>query len=271
MVYLLVIILLAVFFITVFSIFWGRRIRASPRVILLHSLESKSLDISGISFQRFEQLLKLIEEAGLTVGTPAEALRDHTKVAITFDDGYDDLMQLAPLLRKRSIPITVFIPTAYIGKHNDWDHFLVRGRRKHLDDVQIRELAGLGVQFGSHGHRHCDMTSLSEAELRNELEISRRVLCELTGQEVFCLAYPFGRSNQQVREIAAKLGLARQFGSSARSIDGSLIGRIPVTKFDNSFTLDRKLCGGFVAGVEAFKSAIVSRFSHLTPVVRSLP
>ena len=271
MVYQLVIILLAVSFITMSSIFWARRTKASPRIILLHSLESKGLDISGISFQRFEQILKVIDEAGLTFGTPEEALRDHTKVAITFDDGYDDLMQLAPLLRKRSIPITVFVPTAYIGKHNDWDHFLVRGRRKHLDDVQIRELAGLGVQFGSHGHWHCDMTSLSEAELRNELEISRQVLCELTGQEVVGLAYPFGRSNQQVRETAAKLGLARQFGSSARSIDGSLIGRIPVTKFDNCFTLDRKLRGGFVAGLEAFKSGIISRFSHLTPVVRSQP
>lgn len=271
MIYLLVITLLAVSFITVISIIWGRRVKASPRIIVLHSLESKSPDISGISFQRFEQLLEVIDEAGLTFGTPEESLRDHTKVAITFDDGYDDLMQLAPLLRKRSIPIAMFIPTAYIGKHNDWDHFLARGRRKHLNEDQVRELAGLGVEFGSHGHSHRDLTSLSETELRKELELSRRVLYELTGQEIVELAYPFGRCNRQVRELAARLGLARQFGSSARSIDGILVGRIPVTKFDNSFTLNRKLCGGFVSGIEAFKSAIISSFSHLTPVVRSHP
>lgn len=201
--------------------------------------------------------------------TPEASLRDHTKVAITFDDGYEDLMQLAPLLRERSIPITVFIPTAYIGKHNDWDHFLVRGRRKHLDDLQIRELAGLGVKFGSHGHRHRDFTSMNEPEMRKEIERSSQILRDISGQEIVELAYPFGRNNQQVREVAARLGMARQFGSSARAIDGSLIGRIAVTKFDNSFTLDRKLRGGFIAGVEAFKSAIIGRFSHLTPVARS--
>ncbi len=268
MAYLLIISGFAVAFITISLVFWGRRVKSSPRILLLHSLESKGIDTGSISCRRFEQLLKSINESGMTVGTPAEALRDHTKVAITFDDGYDDLMQIASLLRKQSVSVTVFIPTAYIGKHNEWDHFLVRGRRQHLGKDQIRELAGIGVQFGSHGHRHCDLTSLNETELRNELELSRRVLTELTGQAIVSLAFPFGRSNQQVREVAASLGLTQQYGSSMHTIAGRLIGRIPVTRFDNSFTIVQKLRGGFVAGIEAFKSAIVSRFSHLTPVIR---
>lgn len=267
--YLLAIALSIVSLILVMSFAWGRQLKKSPKILLLHGLSSDSFGMGGISLQRFEQLLRMIANTGLTVGTPAEALRDRTKIAITFDDGYDDLMQLEPLLRQWPIPITVFIPTAYIGRRNDWDHFLAGGLRKHLSEEQIRALAGIGVRFGTHGHFHRDLTTVGESEIQSELERSREILFGLTGQQVDELAYPFGRSNQRVRELAARLGLTRQFGSSARSIGGESIGRISITRLDNAFIFRGKLGGGFVAGIEALKSAVISRFSHLTPVTNS--
>lgn len=44
-------------------------------------------------------------------------------VLITFDDAYEDLVRHAfPVLRKHEFPATVFVPTAYVGRSNVWDH-----------------------------------------------------------------------------------------------------------------------------------------------------
>ena len=256
--YLLPIIFLTFIILATVSIIWGRRLQGSPKVLLLHSVQT----------EKFEALLKLVNDAGLSVGTVEESLRDRTKVAITFDDGYEDLMQIVPLLKRQQIPIMVFVPTAYIEKPNDWDHLFAKGRRRHLSEEQIRELAGLGAQFGSHGHNHRDLTLLSNAEIHSEIDSSKWMLASFTGQEIKALAFPFGRSNSAVRQAVRKVGIELQFGSSPLSISGESLGRIPITEFDNSFTIRRKLHGGIVAGVEALKAVIVSRFSHLTPVAR---
>lgn len=267
--YLIIIALLFFVFIIAVSIIWGHRLKGSPKVLLLHYLRIKGLSAGDSPSQGFEKLLKLIEANGLSVGTLAECLRDRTKVAVTFDDGYESLMALIPILERQNLPITVFIPTAYIGKLNDWDHWFAKGRRRHLNEYQIRELAKCGVQFGSHGHSHRDLTTLSVDEIRTDLALSKAVLSKLTCQEVVSLAYPFGRSNRNVQSVAKQLGLTMQFASSSLAMPGESIGRIPVTGFDSKFTLGAKLRGGVVAGIEALKAHTVSRFSHLTPVVRS--
>ena len=256
--------LLAVFLI---AYTFRRRISAAPKILLLHSFESKSLDIGSFTLRAFERLLQSIEAAGLTIGDIEESLHDRTKVAITFDDGYDDLMQLEPLLRKLRIPITIFIPTAFIGKTNTWDNFLSAGKRRHLSESQIRQLSALGVRFGSHGHTHRDLTTLSHIALTDELTLSQRILSELTGHPIVDIAYPFGRANQRVIHAARKLGFTRQFASVPMNENSNLIGRIPIAKLDNSISINSKLSGNVLAGVEVTKSLIISEFSHLTPVV----
>ncbi|MGB5138667.1 MAG: polysaccharide deacetylase family protein, partial [Candidatus Zixiibacteriota bacterium] len=193
---------------------------------------------------------------------------DRTRVAITFDDGYDDLMLLEPLLRRFRIPILVFIPTAYIGKANDWDNFLSAGKRRHLTETQIRQLSTLGVQFGSHGHTHRDVTRMSDAELAEELTVSKRWLEDLTESAIVDIAFPFGRSNQGVIETARKLGYVRQFASAPLADNSDVVGRIAVSKIDAGISLQAKLSGNALAGIEVVKGLIISKFSHLTPVVK---
>ncbi len=244
-----------------------RRISAAPKILLLHSFESKSLDIGSYTLRAFESLLKSIEAAGLSIGDIEETLHDRTKVAITFDDGYDDLMQLEPLLRKLRIPITIFVPTAFIGKSNTWDNFLSAGKRRHLSETQIRQLSARGVRFGSHGHTHRDLTTLSHIALTDELTLSQRILSDLTGHPVVDIAYPFGRANTQVIHAARTLGFTRHFASIPMNANSDLIGRIAIAKLDNSVSINSKLSGNFLAGVEVTKSLIISKLSHLTPVV----
>ena len=269
--YLVALVMLLLAAMALYALYWGQQLKRSPKILLLHSLADKSLDVGGVSIERFEETLNLISALGFSPGTLAECAQDNNKVAITFDDGYDDLMLLQPLLRRKAVPITVFIPTAHIGKSNSWDNVLNRGRRRHLNAEQIRTLAGLGARFGSHGHTHRDLTTMSDAEQRSEFETSKEILSDLTGEPIIDLAFPFGRSNRNVRQVAAKLGLIHQYDSRPRTSKDALLGRAPITRLDNALTLRAKLKGGFLAGIEALKSYIISRFSHLTPIMRSRP
>ncbi len=253
------------------SVLLGRRQSESPKILLLHSLQPRPIDFSSTSFQQFTALIDSIASAGFTCGTVEESLRDHTKVAITFDDGYDDLMSIAPILREKHLPITVFIPTVCIGKPNVWDNFLSAGKRRHLGSEQIKELAKLGVHFGSHGHTHRDLTTMPIPEAKAELNISRNILSELTGRDIVDLAYPFGRSSESLHHMGVELGFTRQFGSVPGGRNSAIIGRIPITKLDNAISVRAKLLGNAVCGVEMLKSLVISRFSYLTPVTRPTP
>src|SRR5262245_37551524 len=44
------------------------------------------------------------------------------KLAITFDDAFGDFIEHAfPILSKLTLPCSIFVPTAFIGKYNRWD------------------------------------------------------------------------------------------------------------------------------------------------------
>lgn len=247
-----------------------QRLRDQPRVLMLHSLRPRLFDVSAVRGEQFEQLLQVIAECGLRVGVLEEAADDRGVVALTFDDGYDDLMQLLPMLEERRLLITVFVPTAFIGKPNSWDNILLRGKRGHLDAVQIRQLGAAGVVFGSHGHSHCDLTALTPAELARELVDSKVMLEELTGREVRHLAFPFGRGGDRVIAAASAAGYSHCWGAAPRPAVGIGRGRIAINAFDSHCTMKAKLTGSLLGGVEALKAATISRCSRLTPLSRKI-
>lgn len=263
----LALIVIAAFF---FSALFVRRMKQMPRILMLHSLSPRFPDLSAIKRERFDELLAVIAAASLRCGRVDEALADHRCVALTFDDGYDDLQQLAPLLRESKLTITVLVPTACIGAANTWDNFLLRGKRRHLSAEQIRALAALGVQFGSHGHSHRDLTSLSDSELKFELLESRRILTALSDREVTVLAFPFGRYDRRVLAAARAAGYRINLAAAAIASSGDCHGRIAVNALDSSFTLRAKLRGSWIGGLEILKAAIISRFSALTPLTRKI-
>ncbi len=254
----------------VFSLVLARRLRRMPRVLMLHSLKPRFPDVSAIALQQFEQLLNAATKVGLKPAFLDEALADRGCFAITFDDGYDDLVGILPLVKEQKAAVTVFLPTAYLGKANEWDNLLLWGRRKHLTPEQVRELAVAGVQFGSHGHTHRDLTSLSDADLRAELLESRRILTALSSREIVSLAFPFGRYNARVSEIARSLGFRIQLTSSARREDNGVYGRVAINALDNGFTMRAKLRGSLLGGFESLKSAVISSCSYLTPLTRKI-
>jgi peptidoglycan/xylan/chitin deacetylase (PgdA/CDA1 family) len=257
------IILLTVLISPVFS----KRLHRYGRILALHSLQPKLLDFSAVTTKTFNDVIKGCFNRGLHIGTIEEAMVRDDTIAITFDDGYDDILEILPLLVKHGITITIFVPTNFIGKTNSWDNFFLKDKRRHLSEQQIRQLSDAGVEFGSHSHSHCDLSRLGADAIEDELRKSKSILEELTGREVRYVAYPFGCGDYRVSLIARNLGYQAGIWSSPRVADSFNFGRTPLNRFDTQLTIDAKLRSGILSGPEYLKSLIISRFSHLTPLI----
>lgn len=93
----------------------------TPYILMYHRLTPENG--TSISVDNFEQHLIFLKN-NCEVVPLAEAIsgvnhetRGKLKVAITFDDGYDDFYNLAwPLLKKHNVPATLFITTGFIDK-----------------------------------------------------------------------------------------------------------------------------------------------------------
>lgn len=252
------------------SFFLKEHLHASGRIFLLHSVKPSYSEISSVSPDQLREFLDLVDDADLQFASLDQALVDPGKVAVTFDDGYDDFMEVWPLLRDRGVPVTIFIPTDFIGQANSWDNFLTSGKRIHLSADKLGLLSQEGVTFGSHGRSHRDLTTLTTEEINEELVASRKVLAELTGQRIDYIAWPFGKHDPQIARLAVETGYVCGFCSEPKGRGGFTCGRIPLGRLDNSISFAAKLSPELLSGAEYLKCLLIGAFSHLTPAVRHL-
>lgn len=160
----------------------------------------------------------------------SELMRAHAAgrrglVGLTFDDGYADFLRggaagtAGPRLHRDGLR-----PAGTAGGVNEWDPL---GPRKPLLTLdEIRRVAGAGMEVGSHGLLHQDLTELSDEELRHETVRSRELIGELTGvlPEGFC--YPYGTFD---RRVSAAVGSAG-YGYGCALAPGPLISRFALPR-----------------------------------------
>jgi len=143
-------------------------------------------------------------------------------IGVTFDDAFACLLEQAlPATRELGIPVTIFVPTANLGRRPVW--FMPEGHPEAREcvltaaDVQRVHQPGL-VDFGSHTCTHSDLTRLSPAALAMELEQSRQDLEALLSAPVRDLALPHGAGNEQVLAAARAAGYVRIYTVEARLV-----------------------------------------------------
>jgi peptidoglycan/xylan/chitin deacetylase (PgdA/CDA1 family) len=148
-----------------------------------------------VSTADFERQMRCLVDNGFAVipaSRVAQAVRDGgalpaKAVAITFDDGYQDVFDNAfPILRKYRLPATLFVVTGTVGTpgHVTWD--------------ELRAMAGQGIECGSHTVNHLDLTTLSSEQVAFQLVESRREIREMLGNRTLDFAYPAGEYNGSV-------------------------------------------------------------------------
>lgn len=144
-------------------------------------------------------------------------------VVLSFDDGDVSNIEVAlPLLLERGMRAEFFVTSDFVG----------RPGRLTPGDVRALVDAGMGVQ--SHGRTHRCLADLSEDDLHEELDTSKRALEAWTGGPVGGLSLPGGRGGERERRCALGLGYRHLLnsvpGPNRRRRPGEYLNRVTATR-----------------------------------------
>ncbi len=161
-------------------------------------------EANWVNPQNFERHMAFLKKNKYRIMTLSELVEMTIKdeapprhaVVITFDDGNSDNYHNAyPILKKFSIPATMFVPSAFIDKEG------------FLTAQNIKEMVSSGlVSVGSHTVNHEYLPPLNEEQRRIEIEVSKTELENLTGKPVEILAYPIGGFSDEIKTMVRNAG-----------------------------------------------------------------
>jgi peptidoglycan/xylan/chitin deacetylase (PgdA/CDA1 family) len=188
----------------------------------------------------FKNQLAMIESNGWRGWNVSEALRamgnQREGVCLTFDDGCaTDRSIAAPLLLEKKFNATFYITVNHLEK------------RGYLTRTELRELATLGFEIGSHSLNHRYLGDLSIDDLKVELGESKKQLEDITGVGVEHFSCPGGRVNPLVEKMARETGYqslaTSRIGLNTAMTDNFRLARIAVKEGTTTMNLAR-LCRG---------------------------
>jgi peptidoglycan/xylan/chitin deacetylase (PgdA/CDA1 family) len=179
-------------------------------VIEKRDAKSVWFDCTVKEFEEQIQWLKKNKAVFISLDQLVNALERKTPlpknaISITFADNYEGFYQFAwPILKRERIPITQFVHTDYIGSQV--------GRPK-MSWKQLRELQKSGlVTIASQTLTHpADLTKMNSKTITKEFTDSKKRLEKFLGVKIDFLAYPNGKYNRRVSEIAKKCGYRAAF------------------------------------------------------------
>lgn len=200
----------------------------------------RQMEALAASGQRVVDLYELDD----LVLAPGEAA-----VALTFDDGYRDVLQNAlPVLREHGFPSTVFVvPGAITGAtcfewYADGEMPPVAG----WDELRAEERAGL-VRFEPHTISHPVLTTLSREAARREIAESKGVIELELGRPARLFCYPGGyyspREVDLVRESGYRAAVTCEFGANTAPFDHGELRRTIVERSDPLWLFRARLAG----------------------------
>jgi peptidoglycan/xylan/chitin deacetylase (PgdA/CDA1 family) len=190
-----------------------------PAVIAYHAIGSRpeSQDPHELFVHEdvFEEQMDFLARRRSVV--PLDSVVDGTvrtprpPVAITFDDGYRSVIDVAgPVLAGHGFPSTLFVPTSWLGKFNAW----IGPPAPPIDILSADELSvaeRLGIRVESHGSRHIKYWEAAPDEVETDVTASIRRLSDILGRPPQYLAYPFGPTSPAAMQIVQRCGLEAAF------------------------------------------------------------
>lgn len=246
---------------------------------------------------RFEAHMEALKARGYVGVTLSEGLqwlntgtlawpdaRPAQPVAITFDDGFQDLYTAAwPVLQRLGFRATAYLPTAFIGETRRT--FQPRGAsggvgvvgRPCLTWSEVKELAAAGIEMGGHTVTHPELPRLSWPEIEQEIRQCKDTLDQQLGTPVRSFAHPYAFPQERpdyvarITELLQAAGfdsaVTTRVGRVRRTTHRLVLCRLPVNDADDPTLLAAKLTGAYdwVGTVQRFVRFLKLRFRGPAP------
>ena len=187
-------------------------------VLCYHAVSPRWPADLSVTPEAFERQLQLLVARGYRGATFHEAVTsppDGPTLAVTFDDAYLSVLELAkPVMDRLGLVGTVFVPTDYPERDQPmaWPGIDQWLGGEHEDELrpmswaQMRDLADGGWEIGSHTCSHPHLTELDIDTLDREMIVSRKECERHLGRPCMTIAYPYGDYDERVVAAAERAG-----------------------------------------------------------------
>jgi peptidoglycan/xylan/chitin deacetylase (PgdA/CDA1 family) len=214
-----------------------------PLVLCYHALTDAWAHALATRVDVFEQQIQALLRRGYQPARAEDVVAGHGRLLhVTFDDAFRSVGEGLAIVRRLSLPVTVFACTDYAENGRPLDvpelEQDVAGHARELETMtwdELRAIAADGVEVGSHTVTHAHLPSLSDVELERELNDSRRRLEYELGRRCRFLAYPYGEENPRVQDAARAAGYDAAFAlpGPSGSVNPFALRRVGVYLRDN--------------------------------------
>jgi len=128
---------------------------------------------------------------------------------VTIDDAYVDVQTVAaPILHRRGVPATLFVPSGYVGRVNEWD--ARGGALLGRPLLTWHELDALPDEFeiGAHTQTHPRLPELDAEQAVSEIDGSRTDIARELKRVPSSFSYPYGATSVALEAAVAQLGFS---------------------------------------------------------------
>lgn len=195
-------------------------------------------------FRAQMRALKLLGVKVLSMSQALAALRGEAPMperaaVLTFDDGCENFYEHAlPVLQDHGYPAIVYAIAGLAGGSAQWLAADDLPTPPLMTYARLREIAGLGVEVGSHALRHIRLAEHPVEVQRAEMLDSRQRLQQELGREVPHVCYPYGSHTVDTLKAAAEAGYSSgvtcQRGAATAQFDPLALPRKAISYGDNT-------------------------------------
>lgn len=184
----------------------------SSVILMLHHVgipHDQMLSSCGISYSNFALIMDALKNRA---GTLTDAIQKNSVVAVSFDDGFEEVYTLCyPLLKEMGIPFTAFIVEDFVGY------------KGYMSQEQLMRMASDPlVTIGSHGKSHQILPKLTKSAVTDEILGSKKSLESILNVPIDLFAYSHGQRDAKCFPAITEY----RYAFSANSLPLNAITRI---------------------------------------------